>query len=204
MIPVSNKLIESTIAALKHNNFIVHYFATPEMAKTEVLKRLKNASGIGRGGSITIENIGLIEAIKNERLPLWDYKTAEDRITSLHAEYYLTGTNAITSDGKLVNIDGAGNRVAAMCYGPKYVFVVSGVSKITLDETAALERIRTIAAPKNAIRLGRKTPCVKTLCCVDCDSPERICRKILILSKPEPERITIFLFNEIPGREAGF
>jgi hypothetical protein len=124
-------------------------------------------------------------------------------MASSQAEYYITGTNAITADGKLVNIDGSGNRIAAMSYGPKFVFIISGVSKITLNEADAFKRIRTIAAPQNAIRLNRKTPCVKTLKCMDCDSPERICRKSMILTKPEPGRITIFLFREIPGKELG-
>lgn len=194
-----NKEISQTLESLKKNNFTVHFFETSEDARGELLDELKNAKSISRGGSVTVDKLGIIEMIKERGYPFQDYVTPEERRASVGAEYYVTGTNAITMDGKLVNIDGCGNRVAAMSYGPSKVFIVCGVNKIVANVEEGLRRIERVAAPKNVKRLEKNTPCAKTNTCEDCDSPERICRNTLIVTKPFKDRITIYLINEELG-----
>ncbi|OFZ79143.1 MAG: hypothetical protein A2583_00425 [Bdellovibrionales bacterium RIFOXYD1_FULL_53_11] len=191
--------IQRAIENLKKNRFEVHYFDTARAAADGIMDKLRAARSISRGGSATVDALGLIERMQKEGLPFRDYKSREDRMASLEAQYYLTGSNAITEDGKLVNIDGAGNRVAAMSFGPEKVFVLAGINKIVPDEAAGFERIRTVAAPMNAQRLGRKTPCVASGMCSDCDSPERICRKNMVVTRPEKGRFEIFLIGENLG-----
>lgn len=194
-----NEQVKRTVENLKKNNFDVLFFSSGKDAVEKIIEMLKPATSISRGGSATIDSLGLIERIEKEGLPFADYKTREQRLASITAEYYLASTNAITEDGKLVNVDGSGNRVAAMSFGPKKVFIVSGVNKIVADESAAIERIRNVAAPMNAKRLSRKTPCVKTGKCSDCSSEDRICRKTHMMTKPEKDRVSIFLIDEQLG-----
>ena len=112
---------------------------------------------------------------------------------------YFTSTNAITEDGELYNVDGNGNRVAAMLYGPDKVIVIAGVNKIVKNINEAISRVENLAAPANAKRLNRKTPCVITGKCMNCNSPERICREYTVIRKPAPNRIFILLLNENYG-----
>ena len=118
----------------------------------------------------------------------------------INSDVFLTSSNAVTMDGKLVNKDMIGNRVAAMIFGPKRVFVVVGVNKIVENVKEALERIERVAAPLNAKRLGVKTPCVETGYCTDCDSPDRICRVTTIIERrPSRTDLTVVLVNENLG-----
>jgi hypothetical protein len=122
------------------------------------------------------------------------------RRDSLASEYYITGTNAVTVDGQLVNIDGLGNRVAALAYGPKKVFVVVSYTKITASVDDALKRIQTVAAPLNTRRLNKNTPCRETGTCMDCDSEERICNATLILRRATlADRINVLIVGEPLG-----
>jgi hypothetical protein len=132
-------------------------------------------------------------------MPFRDYIKREDRLPSLMAEYYITSSNAVTKDGKLVNMDGFGNRVAAISCGPKQVLIVVGTNKIVNDVDEGIERIKEIAAPLNAKRLNKNTPCVESGICEDCDSPERICRVISIVTRPYENRVTIYLIDEELG-----
>jgi hypothetical protein len=112
----------------------------------------------------------------------------------------VAGSNAITEDGKIVNIDGLGNRLAAFCFGPEKVIIVAGRNKIVKDVAAAIERVKNVAAPMNARRFGAATPCAKTDKCSDCDSPERICNLTLIIEKQrQPGRLTVILVNQELG-----
>jgi L-lactate utilization protein LutB len=196
---MDQKSIEKTITNLKKNNFEVHYFEKGTEACEKIMDDLKDAKSISRAGSVTINSLGIIDHIKEDELPFRDYASPEDRKASVSAEYYLTGTNAVTEDGKLVNIDGAGNRVAAMSYGPSHIMVVAGTNKIVKDVDEGIKRIHEIAAPINAKRLERNTPCVKTGKCSDCNSDDRICRKVSIILKPVKGRYTIYLINEDLG-----
>jgi hypothetical protein len=116
------------------------------------------------------------------------------------SDVFLTGSNAITRDGKLYNVDGKGNRVAAMIFGPKQVIVVAGINKVVADLAAAEERVKQIAAPINCLRIGAPNPCVKTGYCMDCDSQRRICNAAVTLHKqPSASKITVLLIGEMLG-----
>ena len=192
-------IINETIKNLEVNNFTVHFFQKGADAVPKILKKLEPAKSISRGGSVTVDALGIIDKIKERGMPFRDYIKREDRLPSLMAEYYITSSNAITRDGKLVNMDGFGNRVAAISCGPRQVLIVAGTNKIVNDVDEGIERIKEIAAPLNAKRLNKNTPCVETGICEDCDSPERICRVISIVARPYEDRITIYLINEKLG-----
>lgn len=118
----------------------------------------------------------------------------------LAVDLMITGTNAVTDKGQLVNLDMVGNRIGGITFGPKHVVILAGRNKIVPDLDAAVERIRNYAAPANAIRFGLKTPCVKTSRCGDCSSPDRICNAWSILEKSYPSgRIKVVLVNEDLG-----
>lgn len=159
------------------------------------------------GGSMSVAQSG-IKKLVMERNPVLDpYDPALDeagrldvRRRAFACDWYLSGSNAITEDGTLVNLDAYGNRVGAICYGPAHVLIVAGRNKLVPDLVAAEARLRTHAAPANNKRLGRKTPCTLTGICEDCDSPERICNYFQIVRKSCPRgRITVLLVDEELG-----
>ncbi len=190
------KQVERTISALKKNNFEALYVPDSKAALEEVMKRIPDGATVGVGGSVTLAQIGLLDALKNRKIQLiWPFQQAkndEERLElirkSFSADVFLSGTNAVTEDGKLFNVDASGNRVGAMFIGPKKTIIVCGVNKIVKDLEAAEKRVREWAAPQNAKRLNRKTPCVETGVCADCSSPERICNIYVSLAK-RPVRI---------------
>jgi hypothetical protein len=198
--------------ALRKNNFAAHVVDNVQAANKLILETLipefKPAS-MAFGGSMTIVESGLYEAIKalpglavfdtyNYSLP--PAEMIELRRQALLCDLFLTGTNAVTDSGALVNLDGIGNRVAALTFGPKKVIVLAGRNKLCSDEFSAMERIRDLAAPVNAARLNKKTPCVETHRCQDCPSPDRICNTWTITVKSAPkERTTVILVNEDLG-----
>ncbi|MEW5772322.1 MAG: lactate utilization protein [Thermodesulfobacteriota bacterium] len=198
--------------ALEQNNFEVHLAADAEAAKTLVLDTLipglvkdYGAKSASFGGSMTLVHTGIYEAVKAcpELRVLDTYDTSQPqyeriqlRRQALLTDIFLTSSNAVTADGKLANLDGTGNRVAAITFGPRHVIVVAGRNKIAPDLNAAMYRIRDVAAPVNAMRLDRKTPCAKTLRCEDCSSPDRICNSWVITEKSYPKgRIKVVLVN---------
>ena len=124
----------------------------------------------------------------------------ERRRQALLSDLFLTGSNAVTQNGKLVNLDMVGNRVAGIVFGPRHVVITVGVNKIVPDANAAVRRIREVAAPKNALRHDKKTPCAKTGRCMDCKSPDRICNVWTITDKSWPKgRIKVVLINQELG-----
>jgi hypothetical protein len=126
--------------------------------------------------------------------------TIKRRREALSADLFITGSNAITYKGQLVNLDRTGNRVAALAYGPKNILVLAGRNKVTSNLDAAIDRIKTLAAPMNANRLGLNTPCCKTTICSDCNSPQRLCNTWSIIEKSYPKgRIIVLLINECLG-----
>ncbi len=145
---------------------------------------------VGVGGSMTVKEMGLLSllAAHNEVYSHWappegmTARTVQERAAL--ADVYLSSVNALSRDGVIVNIDGACNRVAGTLFGHKRVYFIVGVNKISEDEAAAIYRARNVAAPKNAARLGRATPCVAAGKCMDCTSPERICRALSVLYGP--------------------
>jgi hypothetical protein len=202
------KQVERTIHALKKNNFEALFVPDAKAALEEVMRRIPDGATVGVGGSVTLNQIGLLDALgkRNIRL-IWPFQQArndEERIElvrkSFSSDIFLSSTNAVTEDGKLFNVDATGNRVGAMFIGPKSVIVISGVNKIVKDIEAAEKRVKEWTAPQNAKRLKRKTPCVETGVCADCSSPDRICNIYVTLAKrPSRTDVIIILVGESLG-----
>ncbi len=175
--------------ALKDNferrGFAVSFFENKEEAARYLVENIKGQT-VGFGGSVTLEQMGLYELLSRENTVYWHHKSGAPDIRKLAScsKVYITGANAVTQEGEIVNIDGRGNRVAATAFGPEVCYFVVGKNKITQNLTEGIYRCRNIAAPQNAKRLGAKTPCaVKGDKCYDCDSPARICRLLLITER---------------------
>ncbi len=180
------------------NGFIFKSFDTVESCKEEVLKDIAPDEKIDFAGSMTLFNMGIYEDLKSRGQDLyWHWK---DPKNTRKGQVYLTSSNAITEDGKLVNMDGNGNRVTSMAYGYERVYVVVGRNKLVKNYEEAIARIKNIAAPLNAKRLKTKTPCVKTGKCEDCSSSERICNiESTIHKNPGSTQIIIYLIDEDLG-----
>jgi len=195
------------IKALESRQMNGYFVKDKAAAKAQILALIKEDSTISWGGSLTLDQIGIKEALYEGSYQLLDRSKAQTKEEAkavyrdaLSADYYLTSTNAITLDGKLVNIDGNGNRVAAMVYGPDYLIVVAGMNKVVLDEKGALDRVRNIAAPPNTVRLNKNTPCAITGKCNDCKSEDCICSSVLITRFcNNKNRIHIILVGESLG-----
>lgn len=197
---------------LEGNNFTAVIASTAAEARRMVLEDMIpaiNPASISWGGSMTHVQSGIYEAVK--ALPDVDIldtyekdlspeKMIERRRRALLVDLFITSTNALTEDGCLVNLDMIGNRVAALTFGPRYVVVLAGRNKIAASVEDAVTRIKNYAAPVNAMRLEKKTPCRKTGTCNDCSSPERICNTWTITEKSFPKgRVTVILINEDLG-----
>jgi hypothetical protein len=200
--------IERTIENLKKNR-MNGYYAVNQEELMEILDGLcERKSTVSVGGSMTLKETGVLDWLREEDFEFYD-RYAEGLtpvdITALYrksfgANYYFTSTNALTEAGELVNIDGTGNRVASMIYGPDKVIVIVGINKLVRDEAAAWERLRNFAAPANSVRLSRKTPCAATGQCSNCNSPERICASyVTIRRQMNPDRIHVILVDEHLG-----
>ncbi len=204
--------LKSVKKALEGNGFTCHVVADRDAARRLLLEELVpgiKPESVAFGGSMTVVDSGVYQAVKDTPgltvLDTYDLTPSpEERIEirrqALLTDLFITSTNALTEDGVLVNLDGSGNRVAALCFGPRNVVVLAGRNKIAGDAQQAMDRVKTLAAPANAIRLSKKTPCVKTGHCHDCDSPERICSVWTLTEKSFPKgRITVILINEDLG-----
>jgi len=202
------KRCQLALTALKANGFEVIYVNNAKEALNKVMLLIPKEAKVGIGGSVTVRDIGLVEAIEKQSntiftdwgKPLELKEKIKVRKESLTSDVYLTSSNAITLRGQLVNIDRTGNRVSAMVFGPKKVIIVAGANKIVDTLVEALARIRNIAGPLNGKRLNLKTPCALTGKCTDCNSPDRMCKVTVILEKkPNFSDITIVLVGEKLG-----
>jgi len=200
--------LEKSAAALEKHGFRSIVFARRDDALPFLLGEAAAAATVGFGGSMTLAELGLarqVEALGKRTLihSRSGLSAAERRAVmqeQLNCDLFFTGSNAVTLDGILVNIDATGNRVCAMAFGPPRVWVVVGSNKLVADVPAALQRIKEVAAPPNAHRLGYKTPCAVTGLCADCDSPERICRITTIIERnSRATEIGVCLINEDLG-----
>lgn len=198
----------SIIKKLEQRNMEGHYCETSEEALKKALSLMEPNSVISWGGSETIKEIGLISELTHQPYTLLDRsiatsveETREIYLKAFNADYYLMSANAITLDGEIVNIDGTGNRVAALIYGPKNVIVIAGMNKIVTNQQAAVDRIRNFASPPNAIRIGHnQTPCSKTGKCNDCTSEQCICCHVVVTRYSRlPNRIKVILVGESLG-----
>lgn len=172
---------------LERNGFVVSYYETAAEAK-EALVAAINGKTVGFGGSCTLRDMGLYEALSENNQVFWHWKQQpinEARAKANAADVYLTSLNGVAETGELINIDGDGNRLAATTFGDKKVYFVIGVNKIAPDFHSALDRARNIAAPLNARRLNKETPCAmgKEVKCYNCQGPNRICKGITILER---------------------
>lgn len=200
---MDNKLILAKNSLLK-NGFKAQVFSSSQEAKEALLNDIGLDESIAFGGSITLNDLGLYEEFKNRGNDVyWHWKVDDKRAaldSAVNTDIYLCSTNALTLDGKLVNMDGTGNRVASMIFGHKRVYVIAGKNKICKDYNEARERIKNIAAPLNAKRLNVNTPCKFTGKCNDCNSPERICKVETVLHEnPGGTEIIVYIVNEDLG-----
>lgn len=205
-------LLERTTAALTVNGFKVYQAVDAEHAAEIILGEIVPEVApetVSYGDSMTLHATGVLDVFRHDPditfLDTFESGVAREDILerrrhALLADLFLTGTNAVTADGALVNLDMVGNRVAGLVYGPRHVVVVVGTNKIVEDEAAARTRIREIAAPQNAQRHDAKTPCAKTGKCMDCKSPDRICNVWTISAKSWPRRrIKVILIDQPLG-----
>ncbi|KPL05995.1 lactate utilization protein B/C [candidate division TA06 bacterium SM1_40] len=204
--------LENCREALEANNFEVFEARDAAEAREIVFETILPVTGartISWGDSETLYATGLLQALKAhpdlEVLETFDTEAPRDEIIerrrqALLVDLFITGTNALTETGKLVNLDMMGNRVAAIAFGPKNVVILVGRNKTVLDEEEGRHRIMNYAAPVNARRCGKNTPCAEEGYCTDCDSPERICNTWVITEKSFPKgRIKVVWINEELG-----
>ncbi len=186
--------------------FESYYCATKEEAADKALSLIEENSLVTWGGGMSLFECGLIDKLKKGNYNLLDRAlfSAEEKEAvyrkAFYADTYLMSANAVSASGELVNIDGTGNRLAAMCYGPKQIIVVVGLNKVAPDLDSAIKRARSIAAPINAQRFDLKTPCKCTGTCGDCLSPDSICAQFLVTRISRPKgRIKIVFCGEDLG-----
>ena len=170
---------------LTAHGFTPHFFATKEEAANFLLASVRNTT-VGIGGSVTIDQLDIYDRLCENNEVYWHQKVpdAEIRRKASGAKVYLSSANGISETGEIVNIDGRGNRVIGTLNGPEEVYIIAGRNKVAPTLEAAMDRARNIAAPLNARRLNRKTPCATgEVKCHDCNSPDRICRGFLVMAR---------------------
>lgn len=197
-------LAQKVIEGLKSRNMTGYYAASKEEALQKALEIIPEGSTITMGGGMSVEEIGLVDAVKSGNYTFIDRNATSDRRAAMLAAYdadvYLASVNAMTDDGILVNIDGNSNRVSAIAFGPKKVVFIVGMNKVCGDLDHAMKRARNVAAPINAQRFGLSTPCAKTGSCFDCKSPDTICCQFLTTRYSKHEgRIHVILVNDDLG-----
>lgn len=200
------KQAETILKSLQKRGMDGCYCPDSKSAVEHVLSLIPEGSTVTWGGSESIKECGLMDALKTAPVTLWDRAEVkpEDMKAfyrkSFYADYYLMSANAITLDGQIVSIDGNGNRVAALSYGPDHVIFLVGMNKVVSDLEAGVERVHNTAAPPNAIRLGLDTPCAKDGVCHNCFSQHKICNMLHIQHYSRiPGRIYVVLVGETLG-----
>lgn len=201
------KQAETIIKNLQKRNMEGFYCATSEEAVQKVLEIVEEGASVTWGGSVTLTESGVMDAITGGKFEVLDRATAktpeEQRAfyqKAVGADYFFMGTNAITVAGELVNIDGNGNRVACLIHGPKHVIIVAGMNKVVADVESCVGRIRNTASPANAARLHPNTPCEMTGVCGDCHAPGCMCCEIVVTRHSRHTgRIKVILVGEELG-----
>jgi len=209
----SSQIVNKTLEALKRNGFRAIYAKNRKEALQRILEEIPQEATVGAGDSLTLKEIGVFEELKRRDFTLFwpfDEKVAKEERRNvarkaLLTDVFLSGSNALTIDGKIVNVDATGNRVAGMIFGPRKAIVVVGVNKIVKNVKEALERIRKVAAPLNAKRIRQERgwellPCVEAGKCLDCDAKNRICNITAIIEKkPRAIDMAIIIVGEKLG-----
>lgn len=200
-----NDLLAATvIKGLESRNMSGYYAKSKEEALKIALSLIPEGSKVTKGGSMSVAEIGLEEAMKNGKYEYCDRDKATDKraaeLFAYDADVYLGSANAITNDGVLVNIDGNSNRVSAFAYGPRKLVLIVGMNKVAGDVDAAMKRARNEAATMNAQRFGLSTPCSKTGTCMNCKSMDTICCNFLITRfERHKDRVHVILVNDSLG-----
>ncbi len=193
---------------LSRRGFIPHYAEGAEEARKIILSLIPEGSTVGVAGSVTIRELGVVDLLRREGFKVVEHwikgvskeESRKLRLQELLADVFLSSVNAITLDGRLIAVDGAGNRVAALAFGPRKVIVAVGRNKIVRDLAEGLWRIKNVAAPMNALRLGLRTPCAESGTCCECVYPKTICRATLILEAcPSYTEFHVVLVNRALG-----
>ncbi len=200
-------LAEGIIKNLESRNMEGYYFDNSKSCIDKILSMMPSGSVVSWGGSESVIECGMMDALHKHNYELIDRasaRTPEEQRSifarTVMSDFYFMSTNAITMDGELMNIDGNGNRTACLIHGPEHVMIIAGRNKVVEDIEFAESRIRNIASPANAKRLGRKTPCNYTGRCGDCISPDCMCNQIVVTRRSgRPGRIKVFLINEELG-----
>ena len=199
------QLLEKNLAK---NNINMIVLENKEMLNQFISQAIEKDSLVSFGGSATLSETGVLDNLRSMDINLldrYDPSLSPEQIKQLHvnsfgADYYLSSANAISVEGEIYNVDGNGNRVAAIIYGPKKVFIIAGINKLVNNMHEAIERNRQWAAPINAKRLNRKTPCAETGYCSDCNSPDRICCNFVTITRQvDPRRMTVIILKEEYG-----
>ena len=201
-------LANTLIPQFAKRNMEACYCATSAEAKELVLSLIPKGSTVTNGGSMTLEETGILPALQTDdyayvpRLKSDDKKAVQAQFArQAQCDYFLMSTNAFTADGELVNIDGNANRLSLLLHGPEHVIIVAGMNKYAKTREEALDRVHNVASPPNCVRLSRKTPCSVTGQCGDCHSPDCICcQEVITRHSLVPGRIRIVLV----GEELGF
>ncbi len=206
------KRLDNLKTALEANNFEVYLADSTDQAKSVVVQKILpgiDIKSVSWGGSKTLLATGLCDYFKENDAyrvidtfdqSVSDKEKMDQRRQSLLSDLFLTGTNAVTESGQLVNLDMLGNRIGGITFGPSHVIILLGRNKLTVNLDEAMFRIKNYAAPVNTMRLGMKTPCAKTSICEECKSPQRICNTWCITEKSFPKkRIKVVLINEDIG-----
>ncbi len=201
-------LVQQVLQSLEKNQVKAYYVPNRGEALKKVLSLIPAGSKVGYGGSLTLDELGIKEVLKKGNYHYIDRplsgvspeESFQHRRESLLSDVFLCSANAVTKDGKLVNIDGIGNRVAALTFGPRKVIVVAGLNKIVDDVEEGLKRVRNQVTPLHARRRGWKVPCAQTGRCMDCRAPDRICGTVAITEyQREKGRLTVILVGESLG-----
>ena len=202
------KLGPTVAEALNKKYFEAYYYSSKEAALAKALELIQPSETVSYGGSLSLNELYIKEALRQRGNTLFDRDLAADaeekamiEHQALSADWFLMSSNAISEDGQLVNIDGTGNRAAALIYGPKNVLIIAGMNNIVKSREEAYQRARNAAAPYNIMRFpGLKTPCALTGACGDCNSADCICNQIVITRRCNPpRRIKVLLVGEDLG-----
>ncbi|MBE7091967.1 MAG: lactate utilization protein [Clostridiales bacterium] len=207
-IKIRNDLLGKTLVENFNKRFFESYYcSTKEEAKDKALSLIKEGSSVSFGGSMSLSQCGLLDAVKSGNFTVYDRnlaKTPEEREEIMRkafiADTFLMSANAVSQEGELVNIDGLGNRVSALCFGPKQIIVIVGLNKVAPDLDSAIVRARNVASPINTQRFNLDTPCTKKGACYDCKASDCICAQIVITRICRPKgRIKVIFCGEDLG-----
>lgn len=201
-------VVATTIEALKKHGFDALFFSTRDDAARYIMEQASDCQTVGIAGTHTARALGIVPMLEQAGKKVYDHwqlklgtpEELECRKMQSQADLFISSTNALTMTGEIVNREGAGNRTNAMTFGPRKTIVVAGTNKIVPNIDAAIKRIEHVAGPIRAMSLQRSTPCVKAGRCMDCDSPQRICRITSIIHRqPVFSKITVAILNEELG-----